>query len=108
MDAQPKRKRRWFQFSLRTLLIGVTLLAAVCGGVNWYCGEVEFVRQRFRMSGESPAWGAHIAHPPRELPWIRRWLDDNAFIEIYLDRSASDEDVQRYQIAFPEATISRF
>jgi hypothetical protein len=23
----PKRKRRWFQFSLRTLLIGVTLLA---------------------------------------------------------------------------------
>jgi hypothetical protein len=26
----PKRKRRWFQFSLRTLLICVTLLAAVC------------------------------------------------------------------------------
>jgi hypothetical protein len=26
----PKRKRRWFQFSLRTLMIGVTLLAAVC------------------------------------------------------------------------------
>ena len=23
----PKRKRRWFQFSLRTLMIGVTLLA---------------------------------------------------------------------------------
>jgi hypothetical protein len=27
----PKRKRRWFQFSQRTLLIGVTLLAVVCG-----------------------------------------------------------------------------
>jgi hypothetical protein len=26
----PKRKRRWFQFSLRTLLIGVTLLAVAC------------------------------------------------------------------------------
>ena len=26
----PKRKRRWFQFRLRTLLIGVTLLAAAC------------------------------------------------------------------------------
>ena len=25
----PKRKRRWFQFSLRTLLIVVTLLAVV-------------------------------------------------------------------------------
>ena len=26
----PKRQRRWFQFSLRTLLIGVTLLAVTC------------------------------------------------------------------------------
>jgi hypothetical protein len=28
--APPKRKRRWFQFSLRSLMIGVTLLALVC------------------------------------------------------------------------------
>ncbi len=27
---EPKRKRRWFQFSVRTLLIGVTLLAISC------------------------------------------------------------------------------
>jgi hypothetical protein len=26
----PKRKRRWFQFSLRTLMIGVTVLAVGC------------------------------------------------------------------------------
>jgi hypothetical protein len=26
----PKRKRRWLQFSLRTLLIGITLLAMAC------------------------------------------------------------------------------
>ena len=25
--AEPKRKRRWFQFRLRSLMIGVTLLA---------------------------------------------------------------------------------
>jgi hypothetical protein len=30
----PKRKRRWFQFSLRSLMIGVTLLAVVCGYVG--------------------------------------------------------------------------
>jgi hypothetical protein len=30
MEAEPKRKRRWFQFSLRSLLIGVTLLAVAC------------------------------------------------------------------------------
>jgi hypothetical protein len=26
----PKRQRRWFQFSLRSLMIGVTLLAVAC------------------------------------------------------------------------------
>jgi hypothetical protein len=31
MQTDPSnRRRRWFQFSLRTLLIGVTLLAVVC------------------------------------------------------------------------------
>ena len=29
----PKRQRRWFQFSLRTLMIVVTLLAVVCAYV---------------------------------------------------------------------------
>jgi hypothetical protein len=30
----PKRKRRWFQFSLRTLMIAVTLLAMVLAYVG--------------------------------------------------------------------------
>jgi hypothetical protein len=34
----PKRKRRWFQFSLRTLLIGVTVAALACG---WLVRRVE-------------------------------------------------------------------
>jgi hypothetical protein len=28
----PKRKRRWFQFSLRTMMVVVTLLALACWG----------------------------------------------------------------------------
>ena len=31
----PKRKRRWFQFSLRTLLIVVTVLALLSAAVTW-------------------------------------------------------------------------
>jgi hypothetical protein len=32
MEAEPpKRKRRWFQFSLRSLMIQATVLAAACG-----------------------------------------------------------------------------
>jgi hypothetical protein len=30
----PKRKRRWFQFSLRTLMIAVTLLAVSCASIR--------------------------------------------------------------------------
>jgi hypothetical protein len=39
----PKRKRRWFQFSLRTLLIVVTMLAAACGYVAW---QAKIVQER--------------------------------------------------------------
>jgi hypothetical protein len=42
-NAEPKRKRRWFQFSLRTLLIGVTLLAAACA---YFAHYAAIVRQR--------------------------------------------------------------
>ena len=31
----PKRRRRWFQFSLRTLMIVVTLLAVMCACTAW-------------------------------------------------------------------------
>jgi hypothetical protein len=33
----PKRKRRWFQFSLRTLMIGVTIATFACA---WLAREV--------------------------------------------------------------------
>ena len=42
----PKRKRRWFQFSLRTLMIVVTLLAIPGGYVGW---QAKIVRDRNAM-----------------------------------------------------------
>jgi hypothetical protein len=39
----PKRKRRWFQFSLRTVLIVVTLLAVPLAYVGW---QAKIVRER--------------------------------------------------------------
>src|SRR5262249_48731416 len=33
MDAEPKRKRRWYQFSLRTLKIGSFIAAAAIGEI---------------------------------------------------------------------------
>ena len=42
----PKRKRRWFQFSLRTLMIVVTLLAIPCAYVSW---QAEIAKRRMAM-----------------------------------------------------------
>ena len=41
--APPERKRRWYQFSLRTLLIVVTLLAVPCAYTGW---QAKIVRDR--------------------------------------------------------------
>ena len=42
----PKRKRRWYQFSLRSLLIVVTLLAVPCAYVSW---QAEIAKRRMAI-----------------------------------------------------------
>ncbi len=49
METEPKRKRRWFQFSLRTLMIGVTLLAVPLGYVGW---QAKIAKRRMAMYHE--------------------------------------------------------
>jgi hypothetical protein len=109
MFAEPPPRRR-FQFRLRTLMIGVAVVAVVCGAANWYRGEVEYVRERDRLTSERPFAGAQMPgpHAPRTIPWIRQRLGDMQYIEVFLEPSASDEDVERYQRAFPEAKIIRW
>jgi hypothetical protein len=53
----PKLKRCWFQFSLRTLLIGVTLLAIPCAYVGW---QVKIVKERKVMVREVTEMGGHV------------------------------------------------
>ena len=49
----PERKRRWCQFSLRTLMISVTLLAVPCGYVGW---QAKIVRERKARLEETMAF----------------------------------------------------
>ena len=92
MDAEPtkadppKRKRRWFQFSLRTLLIAVTVLAVVCGYAAWQAKIVherkalllEIVRKNglFYPQTFTPA-GTVLSH---RSPI--RWLLDDWYCEV--------------------------
>jgi hypothetical protein len=128
------RKRRWFQFSLRTLLIGVTLLGVACGYVAW---QAKIVRGReailkhlidggggyFRVSigpsghktysvcGDVPIpengkWlvPSHEYEPPS---WIRRWLGDECICAIWLPESFTAADVCNVADYFPEAGIGQ-
>ena len=65
----PKRKRRWFQFSLRTLLIAVTLLA-----VHWATsvGRSKIVRARNPCMVVS--LNCQITHPIDTMTWERNNL----------------------------------
>jgi hypothetical protein len=103
----PKRKRRWVQFSLRSLLIGVTLFCVVVGGyVGW---QAKVVRERKAMldsldkSGGGYVGFLALGNPQVEVPAIRHWLGDRAIKEILIRESRFKEQAPRFQIAFPEA-----
>jgi hypothetical protein len=116
----PKRKRRRFQYRLRTLMIGVTLLAVPLGYVGW---QAKIVRERKLLADEyrrSPncyistetnvenwPWRPMPHANPREVSWLRRLIGDEAIARIAFDRPISDAELFKLRDMFPEATIEK-
>jgi hypothetical protein len=112
----PKRKRRRFQFRLRTLMIGVTLFCVAVGGyVGW---QAKIVRERKPILDDVLKRGG-IAHADYTLSqpqlqrvylsrvsWFREWLGDHAMKWIILPTGATLEEEQRVRSLFPEAEVS--
>ena len=105
----PKRKRRWFQFSLRSLLAGVTLLTIPCSYVGW---QADIVRERSTMRqrlldkgacffpGRSPG-----RYKPENSPsWLRRLLGDIDAPAIYLPSVCGIDDAE-ITATFPESEL---
>jgi hypothetical protein len=109
-------------------MIVVTLFALVpCGYVGW---QVKIVRERKSLAepgvvagggyiegNRSTFYGADVFNggagsvTPRgksNIPLIRRMLGDHEYLHITLWRSASDQLMDQYRAAFPEATIERY
>jgi hypothetical protein len=94
--ARPKRKRRWFQFSLRTLMIAVTMFCIVVGG---YVGQqVKIVQERKAMAQWIKAQGGFElpSDDGAERPsFLRCWLGDHTVEEVFWpNRIDGDEAAQ--------------
>ena len=104
VTAEPRKpRRRWFQFRLRTLLVGVTLIGAACG----------YVGREYWIVAARNAWV--VAHPPRaflrtvkkgnrrQIPLIRRLIGDEQQSVVVI---VTEDEIPMVQSLFPEADIA--
>src|SRR5690242_2872948 len=105
------RKRPWFQFSLRTLMMAVTLLAIACGYVASQArivGIRNAARARIEaLGGQYKVGGAIFGDYEEEVPLVRRWLGDEPVNFVLLPESASSSDEQRIREVFPDVVVNR-
>jgi hypothetical protein len=103
----PKRKRRWFQFSLRSLMIVVTLLAVACAYVGWQAKIVQERKVMFaQIESAGGYWTWQIPTDPRPtVSWVRQLLGDEPRQFLYLPPTTSAEECRRIGVLFSEATI---
>jgi hypothetical protein len=139
MDEKPKTagpgkkpRRRWFQFKLRTLLIGMALLTIPCGYVSW---QAKIVRERkallveiesegggFCSSKRTTAgfWGKFPIWPNEAIESIgkyhqgaleditRHFLGEESVVVIWLPAAIPPTEEIQIKERIPEAYIWRF
>jgi hypothetical protein len=109
MESDSKRKRRWYQFSLRTLLIGVTLICVVGGWVGLQAKVVQnrkdaLARAIGRHYMEVTFW-YHNNDSRNPVPWFRRILGDEGVYEFVLGSDTPLEERRLLRGKFPEARL---
>jgi hypothetical protein len=108
----PKRKRRWLQFSLRTLFILVLIVATPCA---WLGHKIAQKRREREFVEEIRNWGGIVTYDyqiarskPSGPAWLRSLLGENFFNDVkvvYAGSSPiSDADVARFE-DFPRLQV---
>ena len=98
-----------FRYSLRTLFILLTIVAAWLG---WQVHIVQ-VRKTWLVhidshNGNWSAWDYDNLAPPFELPWYRRLLGDQLIGKIMLYEDCTEEDAAKIRKEFPESEIDPY
>ena len=101
-----KPRRRWFRFSLRTLLVVLTLAG---GAAGWLGVQLKWIQDRHAMleDGHVAACGFEFGYST--APWRLRLLGGTGVVEIGLwmthETAADNERLQATQRLFPEARV---
>ena len=72
-----KPRRRWFQYSLRTLLV---LMLLVCIGTGWIAMKLQQVRRERAAVAAIERLGGEVGTWSRPNAWLRKLLGDNFFV----------------------------
>jgi hypothetical protein len=100
-DSDPPRRR--FQFRLRTLLIGVTLLAVTCAYVSRQAKIVNERKAMLETGSDGPVVDSTVdKSKDGAIPTIRLWLGDHFFSSIHVTKNSN---IEPYKAAFPEADV---
>jgi hypothetical protein len=103
----PKRKPRRFRFSLRSLMIVVTLLAVPLGYVGWQAKIVRERREFLASTGrwcEITIWKTDAKKRPA-LPRVRLWLGDQPVRRIGLPLTTEKTERESIAAMFAEAEV---
>jgi hypothetical protein len=121
LTSTPAPKRHWFQFSLRTLFIMLTVFGV------WLGWQANVVHERKAMRNWIESGGGRLSvfYPPQPLPGtnliiltgdfpdgedftvpiIRRWLGDEPVWKVEVRHDASADEVVKAKRLFPEAEV---
>jgi hypothetical protein len=93
---EPKAKRRWFQFSLRTLLVFVTFCAICC---SWFAVKMQQARQQRVAVAAILKLGGSVDRPELSKPaWLRNLLGNDLFSNVqaanFFGTQVTDADLE--------------
>jgi hypothetical protein len=110
MSDQPAR-RRWFQFGMRGLLVGLTLLALI---FTWGAYNLSWLRQRRAVIEDFQNWSTLDWEPMPSAPGLLWIFGEKGYavltrtVHVNHGTEATDEvyeEMRRIQVLFPESSI---
>lgn len=102
IEESSKPRRRWFRFSLRMMLVLVTLVCVLCGYLGWAISWISQRRDFLSQAGVHSIVG-FVAKVP--APMSLRILGEEGTAIIILSDDLPSESKGQAQRLFPEADV---